>query len=109
MKSFEERKHLSLIPMKEKSEASIYGSAFALFADQVALLKEHAFVLYVEALRRGIDPADMDADFSLVELDLAEISNVLTLESMPKVNYLNPEADRVKMILTGESVCTCDE
>lgn len=109
MKSSDERKHLSLMPTREKSEASIYGAAFALFADQVTLLKEHAFVLYTEALRRGIDPADMDAEYSLIELDLAEIANVTTVDGLPKVNYLNPEADRVKMILTGEGACTCDE
>lgn len=80
-----------MINPNEMTAAKAYGEIFAALADQVIMLKQRAAELYKDAHDQEIDPSDMDADFSLMELELASEGNVTGIDGLPQVNYANPE------------------
>lgn len=100
-----DKSQLTLVKTDGADEAWFYGALFRTFADQVDTIKQSAYTLYMEALEKGIDPEDMDADFSLVTLSLAEESNVSNIDGVPIVTFFNPvkdaQRDKVKNFLLG--------
>jgi methanogenic corrinoid protein MtbC1 len=54
------------------TEQEMYAYIFYHLADKVADAKKEARELMRQYLERGFDPADMSADYTLAELDLAE-------------------------------------
>ena len=104
------RAHLTLLKTEEVTTAEIYGKMFHYLADQIYVAREHARLLYLEALSQDIHPSEFNADYSLVSLYLAEIGNVTDLDGMPKVLFFDPEDERVKSVLMGnDDGCDCDE
>lgn len=80
-----------MINPNEMNAARAYGQIFAALAEQVVMLKQRAAELYKNAADEEIDPAEMDADFSLLELELASEGNVTGIDGMPQVVYADPE------------------
>lgn len=78
--------------------AKAFGELFGMMADEISVIKERANDLYENAVAAGIDPAEMDADFALVELDLAVLNTeVLGIDGLPEVEYLDTDG-----------VCECE-
>ncbi len=80
-----------MINPNEMNGARAYGEIFSVLADQIMMIKQRAAELYKDAADQGIDPADFDADFSLIELDLAVEGNVTGLDGLPRAIYADPE------------------
>lgn len=80
------------------TQTKLYGELFSMMADEVSCIKQRASDLYRDAVEQGIDPAEMDADFSLLELDLATESQVISIAGVPTVEYLD---------ITN--ICTCED
>lgn len=97
---------LSLVKTDQLTPAMMYGIIFNGLADQLSLLKENAAELYEQAMEERLDPEDMNAGHSLVELGLASyIEGVTSIDGIPEIRYSYPyedaEKERVKSILLG--------
>lgn len=91
----EPKRHLTLIvDNTPTNDEQMYSTMFSFLADVVADAKSKANDLMIEVLDKDINRARLECDYSLVELDLAELdTNLLTLDGEPRVNYIDPDLE----------------
>ena len=93
--------YLKLLPLPDApamTAEQMYGRIFCAYAEIVSDVKKAARDLMIDALNKGLDPLEFDADFSLVDLDLAEIRT--TYGGDIEMVYIEPQ-DEVA-IITGD-------
>lgn len=89
---------MTLVASKNLTPEVVYGTLFNVLADQIDVIKETATRHYHDAIKEGVSPAGMQADFALEELGLAERANVTDMDGMPKFTYYDFE----------DTVCGCE-
>lgn len=84
--------YLTILQAQRKplTEQDMYANIFYFLADQVADAKKEARELMRQYLERDLDPADLGADYTLIELDLAWEEEALDYTGNMITHYIDP-------------------